>query len=117
MIFKSNDPEIQSTITSVVLEVQGAMFDMIVPSLRAVCFAWEEKSETSRLVFFHDGEVNDDLFDLYSTIESDATCVPWGKYIKSNQLVITPLKYPKPIPEQDFFLTIYHRKEPFEDPK
>ena len=113
------DSKDQDTISTVQLCIFSALSSMALPSLRAICLDWKPKSDLATIVFFHDGEINDDLYDWYSTIEFEASCEPWGEYISEykKRFEVISLKYPESIPEDRYTATLYHRKEPFEDPK
>lgn len=111
--------EVNKTINSVKFFLRRALLGMVIPSMRAICLDWKSKEDHSKLVFFHDGEVDDDIYDWYSTIESEASSGDWGDSINSfkSSFEVISLKYPEPVPEDKYIATLYHRKEPFEDPK
>ena len=121
------DEDTKELIYQINFKVQVAMLTLTIPSTRAVCIEFNPKKAIAGLVFFHDGEEDEYIEELYSIIESEASCSPWmwGKKDVRSEPYIDPsydgfkvvfLKYPNPIPEEKYLATIYHRREPFEDP-
>lgn len=88
-------------------DVQRALLDAVVPSLRAVTLDVDEKNKQFFISFFYDEEVTDELFDLASVAGTE-TGVSLPEYFTNEE--ITRLDFPAEIPKRGWF--VYFRKEP-----
>ena len=96
-----------SPLDILLLDIQRALLDAIVPQLRAVTADVDIKDRKLILFFFYDGVISDELFDLASVAATEAG-VTLSDYFTEDHIV--RLDYPQKIPVQGKLA--YLRKEP-----
>ena len=120
------DTKTQVLIDTITLCFMSAMLNTVLPSTRAVCIDFDPNNKIVEVFVYHDGEYSLDIFEWYSIMDSDSTNQPWmwgdedvnnGYFHPDKGFEVVFLKYPQPVPTEKHLTTIYHRVEPFEDPK
>ncbi|MBS0653813.1 MAG: hypothetical protein JSR39_09875 [Verrucomicrobia bacterium] len=99
-------PGVMPPMYELLLSVQGAMLKAVTPQLRAVTVDINpEKAELS-IVFFYDGEITDELFDLASIAAVEVDIFPFDYVVVGDNSV--QLDFPKEIPIQGRLAYLRH---------
>lgn len=97
----------KTKIADALLAVQSALLGVVTPQLRGVSIDIDEENEVFHITFFYDGEVSEDILELWSCASTEASChIPLGyqtdeKYMR--------LDFPQELPVQGRYA--YLRKE------
>ncbi len=90
------------------LNTQRALVGVITPNLRAVIIKIDHKEELFYSYYYYEGELSEELLDLWQCATAEATADFWGM----TEEHFVRLDYPKEIPLGDGNFA-YLRKEPF----
>jgi hypothetical protein len=106
---KKEDAEL---VASLKLSINRALWGEVIPSLREVVLKWQPEDDIARILFYHDGEINDAIEDHYSCIHTEVE----ADFVTEPRIDFKILRcdYPNPLPKEKY--VIFLRKEPFEDP-
>ncbi len=96
-------------ITYLLLSAQRALFDKVIPSLRAVTIEFNEEKNLLDTRFFFDSPVTDELIDLASCAITEID-INLPIFYEHNADYAIQWEYPRPIPLTGRL--IYLRKEP-----
>ena len=100
-------------IDSIKLSIFRALLGEVIPGLRSINLLWEPEDEIVWLYFFHDGDVNTEVMDHYSSIVAEIDADDWGRSAWCRHEVIR-CSYPESLPKKGSL--VFLRKEPFKDP-
>lgn len=89
------------------LATQRALLGVVTPQLRAVVIDVEPENEIFFISFFYDGEISEELQDLWECAITEASASLGPDYYTEQQ--IDRVDYPKPIPFRGRYA--YLRKE------
>ena len=111
--FKRDD-ETEEVFQTLKIGLYIALQLEIIPSLRAIGINWKPGQKEALLIFFHDAQIDSEVYDHYSSIETEATTYSEPKYRGDTILMriddVCSHPFPKPIPKVSE--VVYLRKEP-----
>lgn len=97
-----------SPIHSLLLGMQRALLDAVTPQLRAVILESNSKEKIQSFLFYYDGEITGELFDLASIASTEASC---SLDYSTNEQILR-LDYPQKIPAKGRFAYLRYESNP-----
>lgn len=97
----------KTKIADALLAVQSALLSAVIPQLRGVSVDVDEENEIFRITFFYDGEVSEDILELWNCASTEASCHMPISYQTDENYV--RFDYPQELPVQGRYA--YLRKE------
>lgn len=97
------------SIGELMVHLYQELLGEVVPSLRGVAVEW--KHNFIVIYFYHDGPLNDQIYDHYGSIATEVIA-HYANAVLDERVI--SLSYPAQLKNHQHW--VYKRKEPFEDP-